>query len=578
MSENKHNTLSIEYPEIALEWDYEKNSPMTPLDVTSFSNKKVWWKCNKKGHSYQRSIYSQVSNGNNCPICNGKLYVRGLNDIKTLFPDIADEWDYGANCDSHPEDYSYISRIEKFWICSSCGTKWKSQIKSRCVRGSGCPKCASKKRWEKRSMNMNLGITDSNLLLEWDYEHNEKGPECYTPQSNKTVYWICSECGYHYMAKICNRSNGRKCPCCQRRKVVQGINDLATTHPQLAKEWDYEKNFPLTPQQVLYGTRRKVFWKCSQGHSYKSSINHRSSLGRETNCPICFSGSQTSFAEQSVFYYVKKLFPDAISRYKDIFENGMELDIYIPSRHLAIEYDGEAWHRKDKRNREWKKLEICHKNNIRLIRLIEKADQAEEIAADESFSISDGPMYEPKHLEKVIRLLLDNLDHKHIHAPIDINISRDENNIRQYMTVITNSLANTHPNIASEWDFAANGGLTPDKVKAGSTVKVGWICSKCGYKYKSAIYSRTSKHPTGCPKCGIQKNAQKRSKAVDMIDLNTGKVLRTFASIRDASQEISINDSNITMVCKGIRAKAGGFGWKYHLNKGDMPNLPQDNK
>ena len=48
-----------------------------------------------------------------------------------------------------------------------------------------------------------------------------------------------------------------------------------------------------------------------------------------------------------------------------------------------------------------------------------------------------------------------------------------------------------------------------------------------------------------------------------MIDPESGKVLREFISISDASRKMKINSSNISMVCKGIRPKAGGYVWAY---------------
>ena len=32
------------------------------------------------------------------------------------------------------------------------------------------------------------------------------------------------------------------CPFCSHKKLLSGYNDLATTYPQIAAEWDYEKN------------------------------------------------------------------------------------------------------------------------------------------------------------------------------------------------------------------------------------------------------------------------------------------------------------------------------------------------
>ena len=234
-------------------------------------------------------------------------------------------------------------------------------------------------------------------------------PSEHAPQSSKYAYWICSKCGYRYRAKISNRANGRACACCSNKVVVPGINDLATTHPQLAKEWHPAKNMPLTPEQVTYGKGKKVWWVCPEGHEYPATILHRASGG--TNCLICNSGRQTSFAEQAVYYYVKKVFPDAINRYTEIFDKGMELDIYIPSMKLGIEYDGMAWHKADKLSREKKKYRICKENGIRLLRLMEKPPQNGILTtADESLTIKGGPMHEKKHLAQTIRFLLDRID------------------------------------------------------------------------------------------------------------------------------------------------------------------------
>jgi len=567
------NNLKQKYPNIAKYWHPTKNGELDPSMISPKSNKKVWWICDEK-HEYQRIVGHQIERGGTCPVCSGRLYVYGINDIKTKFPQIAEDWDYEENNPKRPDDYTFASATTVGWKCKICGHTWKAPINCRCNQNRGCCICAGKKRWNKRREKMLVGITDPALLEEWDYELNEKGPESYTPHSNASVHWICQKCGYRYVSKINNKANGRKCACCQRKIVVPGINDLATTHPEIAKEWDYEKNGDLKPQDVLAGTRRKVFWKCAQGHSYSASVNHRTTPGRETNCPRCNDGRQTSFAEQAVYYYVKKLYPDSVNRYKEIFSNGMELDIYIPSIKVAIEYDGEAWHKQEKSEREKKKYIICQENGIRLIRLIEKMRPDEKIHADEGISIEDGPMYEPINLQKVIRLLLDMLDPEsnpwsrknpfHIHSDIDINIERDKAEIRKYMTALKGSLAEKNPELVKEWDYEFNGSLTPDKVKPGSDIKAGWICSICGKRYMATIGKRTGKNPTGCPECGIKKNAMKRSKAVGMIDLRTGKIIREFASSAEASREMNISRGNIGEVCRNNgRTQAGGFGWKY---------------
>lgn len=351
--------------------------------------------------------------------------------------------------------------------------------------------------------------------------------------------------------------------------MVAGINDLATTHPQLAEEWHPSRNGDLSPREVSYGMAKKVWWICPEGHEYQADILHRSS---GTSCPVCNSGRQTSFAEQAVFYYIKKVFPDAINHYKDIFDKSMELDIYIPSIRLAIEYDGMAWHKADKIEREKRKYRICQKNGIRLLRLKEFISEEDRDTADEYLSLGDRPMYEHKYLQQTIRFLLDRIDPETnmwtrrdpsaIHSKISIDIKRDEREIRSYMTRLKKgSLAECFPELAKEWHPTKNGALTPDKVKPHSDIMAWWCCPKCGNEYPSSIGKRS--YGTGCPRCGIQKSKQSKEKAVSMIDLHTNQIIKSFVSISDASRKMNISSGNIAAVCKGIRKRAGGYGWKY---------------
>lgn len=77
--------------------------------------------------------------------------------------------------------------------------------------------------------------------------------------------------------------------------------------------------------------------------------------------------TQSSFREQLICFYLKKQFPDTISRYKEI---GGELDIFVPSLRVAIEYDGCYWHR-DSQNRDKEKDLLCQQAGITLIRIRE---------------------------------------------------------------------------------------------------------------------------------------------------------------------------------------------------------------
>jgi very-short-patch-repair endonuclease len=151
----------------------------------------------------------------------------------------------------------------------------------------------------------------------------------------------------------------------------------------LSKEWHPTKNGNLKPTDVTIGTGRKVWWICPLGHEYQASVMHR---GHGTACPICNSGRQTSFSEQALFFYIRQIFPDSISRYKFDSSERLEVDIYIPSIGLAIEYDGEFWHKSEKaRNTDARKYSLLLKNGIRLWRIREDFSQS-EILVTQSFS------------------------------------------------------------------------------------------------------------------------------------------------------------------------------------------------
>lgn len=76
---------------------------------------------------------------------------------------------------------------------------------------------------------------------------------------------------------------------------------------------------------------------------------------------------QTSYAEQVLYFYLKKYFPDAINRHSIL---GVELDIYIPRLNVGVEYDGVYWH-KDKYDKDNRKNLFCKDNGIQLFRLRE---------------------------------------------------------------------------------------------------------------------------------------------------------------------------------------------------------------
>lgn len=63
----------------------------------------------------------------------------GYNDLKTINPELAEEWDYQRNRIT-PDKVSPNSNKKVWWICSRCGNNWMAYISNR-NRGRGCVKC-----------------------------------------------------------------------------------------------------------------------------------------------------------------------------------------------------------------------------------------------------------------------------------------------------------------------------------------------------------------------------------------------------------------------------------------------------
>jgi len=481
------------------EWDYSKNAEagLDPSILTCGSNKSAWWIC-KEGHSFQRKISSMFFKGTGCPICSNHLVVKGINDFRSNYPILMLDWDYDKNHSIDPASLSIGSLTRVFWKCHNCGHEWNGKIHDAVEKRINCPKCSRMENGHQKHLaclQSNGCLSDEGLLKDWDYEKNPFLPTDVTRQSSMFVFWKCHICSYEWKAKVANRTKGNGCPCCGRKIAVAGVSDLATTHPDLAREWHPTKNGNLKPTDVLYGSAKRIWWICPNGHSYQASILHRTSKNG-TNCPICNSGRQTSFREQAIYYYVKKLYPGTLSRYKPEGFGKFELDVFIPEINFAFEYDGAAWHKKNNFEREERKFQLCKKDNIKLIRIKEKMPEhfepylADEILSFDDFESEDG-------FTQVIHGVLRRIYFRgsYRNCPVDVDLHRDRFEIMRYATEIKHSFAEANPEKAKQWHPTKNGTLKPTMFKPKSNFVAWWLCSDCGAEYEDKI------NGGGCPFC-----------------------------------------------------------------------------
>ena len=151
--------------------------------------------------------------GNRCPYCSGKRVLKGKNDLQTLNPLLTEEWDYEKNKELTPVAVMPNSDKKVWWKCKK-GHEWQAVIKSR-SKGHRCPYCSGRYAVKGET---DLQAVNPMLASEWHYEKNKDiTPMDVLPNSNKKVWWICSK-GHEWQSIINNRSKGRGCPYCSKRK------------------------------------------------------------------------------------------------------------------------------------------------------------------------------------------------------------------------------------------------------------------------------------------------------------------------------------------------------------------------
>jgi rubrerythrin len=481
-------TLFDEYPDLMKEWDYSKNN-IDPKSITSGSDAKAWWTCSSCGYSWKANIGNRTSRKSGCPSCAKNTVIQGKNDLKTKRPDLLEEWDYSKNTIT-PSSVSEHSGKKVWWNCSVCGESWYAPVSDR-SSGHGCPACGgTKRKWVFEDI-------PPLLQKEWDFDKNKKKIEESSIKASTKHWWKCSNCGNSWKTSIRSRLTGYSaCPSCSKPDhPAQGSISFADKMPELLPEWDNSKNKE-TPNEVPFGSNKKYWWKCSFcGNEWKAAPNDRI-YGR--NCPNCAKTFHSSFPEQALFYYVKMNYSSAINGYHVEWLKQREFDIFVPELKLAIEYDGNKWHTSSKKDIEKELMASSH--GITLIHLREEGCP-ELLETSISFPVKTGSSENTKNLQDAMSNLFHYLEVSYGSLRIKPNLEEDRLKILAMYESHKKerSLKVRLPEIAKEWNYEKNQGLSPSQVTFSSSKSVWWKCSKCGYEWTRQICRRAD--GDGCPVC-----------------------------------------------------------------------------
>lgn len=295
-------------------------------------------------------------------------------------------------------------------------------------------------------------------------------------------------------------------------KYVCTHNNLKVKNPQLAAEWNYSRNLPLRPEDVLPGSGKTVWWKCENGscecHEWESSINNRN---RGRSCPAC-SNPPKKLCPHNKHNLMDK-FPNIAAEFDYIRNFPYRPEHYFPGSNHIIWWICDKCISGDKTCHSWQvqissrtlsgiSCPFCAKQNVCIHScisvthpaLIKEWDFKMNEKGPENYSYGSG-------YKAFWNCPKNHVYQEYIHQRTSKNLGCPfcpGKRVRK--VIIENSIITTHPEICEEWNYELNK-LGPEKYSFGTQVCVYWNCpADSRHVYISSICNRT-RMKSGCPIC-----------------------------------------------------------------------------
>ena len=207
------------------------------------------------------------------------------------------------------------------------------------------------------------------------------------------------------------------------------------------------------------------------------------------------AGKSTSIPEQAIFYYVKRLYQDAQSRFKVAAKNGKkyEADIFIPSINVAIEYNGDHWH-SGRESRDIEKNLVFSELGVFLIVILEGSLKDREIRNGVALrhSVDGSPgLHMNEVIENTIHVLAAHTEEPMQKQHAKVFSLSYEQYCDDYPDIVKPIFSSyCEDNIScycafSGWDEEKNRGIDPKMIPVKTSAKFWYRCP-CGYEFRIA--------------------------------------------------------------------------------------------
>lgn len=232
------------------------------------------WRC-PGGHEYRESRSSH-RRSRGCPTCAGS--------VATRMPGLLKFWDQERNKLS-AADVSAYDRERFHWRCEN-GHSFERAPYRVLATGHRCQECRreGKVAWRisgKRDPSKTLADAHPDLIAQWDYVRNARGPEEFAPGSQREAFWIC-ENGHSWSSLICHRTGTAR-----HQASCQACKAIAYSAPEIAAQLHPSLNAPGAATTVRKGSSEILYWVCDLGHVFSASVAARLRSSYPASCDKC---------------------------------------------------------------------------------------------------------------------------------------------------------------------------------------------------------------------------------------------------------------------------------------------------
>lgn len=231
------------------------------------------------------------------------------------------------------------------------------------LRGCGCPKCGKENMAKTQSFTNEQFVDKANIVHNFKYKYTTTVYNGAT----KNVDIICPIHGV-FTQKAYSHLQGHGCPYCATKR--NSDNMMMTKEDFVKKANIIHKNTENYDLSEYKGAKVPIEIICSKGHHYWQIPNkHLNGHG----CPYC--GNNVSSQENEISDFIEnEIGLKVVKNNRKLLSDKKEIDIYIPSKNLAIEHNGLIWHSEEYCKDKYyhlKKTEGCIKQGIQLIHIFE---------------------------------------------------------------------------------------------------------------------------------------------------------------------------------------------------------------